>query len=612
MSSEPEAKEEKAVLGGLADFAKYANHSWLKLNADPDEEKNKPNFTSREVKSGHFVRVRPHPLNDPTMVAFSEAMAKELGLSNEACNSDQFTAFFSGDMDKLPVFQSWATPYALSIYGDEMYQNCPFGNGNGYGDGRAISIAEVLLPNGARWEMQLKGGGPTPFCRGADGRAVLRSSVREFLVSEAMFHLGVSTTRALSLVVSNSDRVLRAWYSGKVRPKPNISIHDPRLSHIPMEMRQMVIDQATGGKEPDMRVRERCAITCRVAPSFLRVGHVELFGRRARKAGPDSNEMTELRMLVQHLMEREYPQILEKESDFQAQCLMLLSQVSANIAKLTANWIRVGFVQSNFNSDNCLAAGRTMDYGPFGFMQRFKPLWCMWTGGGNKFGFLNQPVAGAKNFESFMTAVTPLLNQESKQLAEVIQKKHYEVATNETQEAWRQKLGLNGFPDSFGTLLNDILELMERSEADYTLFWRQLAHVPSIAFASGSVESGELGECLMLPLKDVFYQPLETRTKESWVAVLERWITLLKQEGRTATQIEEQMRQASPKYIPREWMLVKAYEEADKGNFDPLKELLSVFEKPYDEQPEFEAKYYKKAPPETYAGQGLGGQDHMT
>merc|ERR1719424_251887 len=150
-------------------------------------------------------------------------MADELGLSIDAVESEEFARYFSGDMKALPdTMRSWCTPYALSIMGQPYTSNCPFGNGNG----RAVSIGEVVVPaqsrgpsaepakNGdegapRRWEMQLKGGGTTPFCRGADGRAVLRSSLREFLASEAMHFLGVSTTRALSLVVSGRETTRR-------------------------------------------------------------------------------------------------------------------------------------------------------------------------------------------------------------------------------------------------------------------------------------------------------------------------------------------------------------------------------------------------------------------
>ena len=236
----------------LTDFASKANHSWLDdLEGDPETERNAPNRKSRQVRSGHYVLVKPTPLPRPQLVLFSSrcatpsctrsvvltlnspprSMASEFGISDAECATERFARFFSGDIDQLEPFRSWATPYALSICGQEMYQQCPFNNGNGYGDGRAISVGEVLLDGGARWEMQLKGGGATPFCRGADGRAVLRSSIREFLASEAMYHLGVSTTRALSLVVSGAggETSDRPWYSNS-RELP--AEDDPRLAQV--------------------------------------------------------------------------------------------------------------------------------------------------------------------------------------------------------------------------------------------------------------------------------------------------------------------------------------------------------------------------------------------
>lgn len=164
-------------------FAAQSNPSWVEqLDADKDQEKHAPNNESRRVISGHYVLVEPTPLAAPILVHHSKELAQELGLSEEATKSSAFVRFFSGDMSAVPEMKvSWATPYALSIYGQPMYANCPYGDGTGYGDGRAISVAEVLLPSGRRYELQLKGAGNTPFSRGADGRAVLRSSVREFL-----------------------------------------------------------------------------------------------------------------------------------------------------------------------------------------------------------------------------------------------------------------------------------------------------------------------------------------------------------------------------------------------------------------------------------------------
>ncbi|MEL6384055.1 MAG: protein adenylyltransferase SelO family protein, partial [Cyanobacteria bacterium J06626_18] len=213
------------------EFAQLADYSLMDtLNADPNATVDGDDHRARQVFSGHFVPVTPTPLAAPEYVTHSSTFFKELGLSDELAHNEKFRQVFSGDLSAAqepmqPV--GWATGYALSIYGTEYIQNCPFGTGNGYGDGRAISIFEGIL-NGQRWEMQLKGGGPTPYCRGADGRAVLRSSVREFLAQEYMQALGVLTSRALTLYVSKSETVTRPWYSqDSYSLEPNVLVDDP-------------------------------------------------------------------------------------------------------------------------------------------------------------------------------------------------------------------------------------------------------------------------------------------------------------------------------------------------------------------------------------------------
>ena len=189
--------------------------------------------------------------------------------------------------------------------------------------------------------MQLKGGGPTPFCRGADGRAVLRSSVREFLAQEYMHALGVPTSRSLTLYVSQTETVSRPWYS-----------------------------QNSKGLDPDIFVDNPVAISTRVAPSFLRVGQLELFARRAR-SNAHPRALEDLRMIVAHLIEREYQSEIDQSLHFADQIVELARLLSERLTSLIANWLRVGYCQGNFNSDNCPAGGYTLDYGPFGFCEIF-------------------------------------------------------------------------------------------------------------------------------------------------------------------------------------------------------------------------------------------------
>ena len=189
----------------------HKNHSLVEqLLEAPCAASNRPNKRSREVRSGHFVSVVPTPLPSPTLITCNAALADDLEIDDAVASSAAFTAFFAGDLGSADA-KGWSTPYALTIYGQEMYQNCPFANGNGYGDGRATSVLEVVVGE-RRWELQLKGSGKTPFSRSGDGRAVLRSSVREYLASHAMHALGVPTTRPLTLIVDGSEVAVRQWY----------------------------------------------------------------------------------------------------------------------------------------------------------------------------------------------------------------------------------------------------------------------------------------------------------------------------------------------------------------------------------------------------------------
>jgi uncharacterized protein YdiU (UPF0061 family) len=356
------------------EFAQHANYSLLdSLKADPQATCDGEDHMPRQVFSGHYVPVTPTPLAEPQYVAHSKTLFNELGLSDALAHNEQFCDLFSGNIKaaQAPIRSyGWATGYALSIYASEYIQQCPFGTGNGYGDGRAISVFEGLF-NGKRWEMQLKGGGRTPYCRGADGRAVLRSSVREFLAQEFMHALGIPTSRSLTLYVSQVETVRRGWYSANSQ-----------------------------SLDPDILVNNPVAITTRVAPSFLRVGQLELFARRARsKAHP--NAQNELMMIVEHLIERNYRQEIDPGLDFNNQVIELATLFRSRLTKLVANWIRVGYCQGNFNSDNCAAGGFTLDYGPFGFCEQFDPSFQPWTGGGEHFSFFNQPLAAEANFEMF-------------------------------------------------------------------------------------------------------------------------------------------------------------------------------------------------------------------
>eukprot|EP00928_Gymnodinium_smaydae_P008888 TRINITY_DN13276_c0_g1_i1.p1 TRINITY_DN13276_c0_g1~~TRINITY_DN13276_c0_g1_i1.p1 ORF type:complete len:623 (+),score=129.65 TRINITY_DN13276_c0_g1_i1:88-1869(+) len=578
----------------MAELAARADLSWMRqLRCDPESEKHAPNRKSRQVRSGHFVPVRPTPLTAPRLVTFSPAMAAELGLSEDECRSKEFLRFFSGDIDAVPGFDSWATPYALAIMGRQQYDNCPFKNGNGYGDGRAVSIGEVVAPSGQRWEMQLKGGGQTPFCRGADGRAVLRSSVREFLASEAMHHLGVSTTRAISLIVSDRDTSQRPWYSGQGNddlPGPD----DPRLARAPPEMRQyllMMLQQRRG--EPDVMIQESCAITCRVAPSFTRIGHLDLHARRASGASATPLQKEEHEMMVKHAIFREFPDLMP-EAPLPERALAFFDAVAERIAAMVAGWLRVGFCQGNFNCDNCLIAGRTMDYGPFGFIDKYDPLFAKWVGSGDHFAFMSQPGAAYANLTTLASSLEPLLDKAKRDDLKGRLSAAQKTIDNAVEKMWCQKLGLRSESAAGSAQCKALRELMELPgcEVDYTLLFRQLSVLPA---AHGASPDATDGSDLLAPLREAFYKPLSSDLETRWAAWIRAWLRLLSIEG-ALDGAAERMNSVNPKYILREYMLVEAYEAAKKGDYSRVHELYELTTKPYDEQPQFEKKYYKRAP----------------
>jgi uncharacterized protein YdiU (UPF0061 family) len=575
-------KKTSSTISTLIDLAKLANYSLMDtLNCDPDATDNGMDHAPRQVFSGHYVPVNPTPIQDPEYVAHSKDFFGELGFAGSMATSPEFIRMFSGDLSQAPEPMrkvGWATGYALSIYGTEYIQQCPFQTGNGYGDGRAVSVLEAVI-NGQRWEMQLKGGGRTPYCRGADGRAVLRSSIREFLAQEHMHALGVPTSRSLSLYVSKTQKVQRPWYS-----------------------------QGSRSQNPDMMVSEAVAISTRVAPSFLRVGQLELFARRTRK-NEHPTAMEELEKIVLHLIDREYKDVVDNQLTTPEKVVLLAREFQNRLTSLVANWIRIGFCQGNFNSDNCAAGGFTLDYGPFGFCDVYDPQYQPWTGGGHHFSFLNQPNAAQKNFGMFCSALRPLLasNQDALLELDKIQSEFLSVSQTKMETMWAAKLGLSTLSAAPNkALLNELQTLMMQTPVDYTIFFRELSSIPDD----------------ITPLKKSFYKnwaedadPIGLDTR--WTQWLEKWKTLLNSESdendsaaRSREEISRQMKLVNPKYILREWFVVPAYQQATKGDYALITELQGVMTQPYAEQSqEIEDKYYRLKPSEFFE---MGGLSHLS
>ena len=523
------------VISSFPAFAEQADYSLLTaLRPDPEATDDGNDHRPRQVVSGHYVPVRPTPLGDPQYVGHSPELFAELGLDEQLAHDPAFQRLFSGDITVAtgPMRPwGWATGYALSIYGTEYIQQCPFGTGNGYGDGRAMSVFEGVF-QGNRWEMQLKGGGPTPYCRGADGRAVLRSSVREFLAQEFMQALGVPSSRSLTLYSSHTENVRRPWYSEQSR-----------------------------SYEPDVMVDNAAAISTRVAPSFLRVGQIELFARRVRaQAHPDA--MEELKLIVQHLIERNYREEIETALPFERQVVELARLFRGRLTHLVAQWMRVGYCQGNFNSDNCAAGGYTLDYGPFGFCELFDPRFQPWTGGGEHFCFFNQPQAAEANYRMFWSALRELLS-DGKAQAELDELRDgFPAAMQSQMEAmWAAKLGLNQHDEA---LVKELLQLLVSSRADYSAAFRCLSALPET----------------VAELQESFYLPCPRELEPRWTTWLQRWRELLSQQG-PLEQATAAMRRVNPMITWREWLVAPAYQRAEQGDISAVADLQQAFRKPY-------------------------------
>jgi uncharacterized protein YdiU (UPF0061 family) len=543
------------------ELANYANYSFVEqLNNDPDEKYNGENKFPREVFSGHYVNVKPTAIPEPIYISHSKNFFKQLGFSENLIKSEDFIKMFSGDISNVPKpmkDKGWATGYALSIYGTEYYAQCPFQTGNGYGDGRAISVLEAVL-NGKRWEFQLKGGGRTPYCRGADGRAVLRSSIREFLAQEHMHSLGVPTSRSLTLFTSKKEQSSRPWF------------RDNSYS-----------------KDPELMIDEDVAITTRVAPSFIRVGQLELFGRRARKK-EHPEALKELEMIILHLIDREYSEVINQDLNLEEKIILLAKQFQDRLTSLVANWIRVGYCQGNFNSDNCAAGGFTLDFGPFGFIDMFDPNYQPWTGGGMHFSFFNQPQAAQKNFKSFCSALKPLLNSHQNSLQELqnIENNFSNIMQSKMEKMWASKLGIDKFDFE---LFNELITLMMETKVDYTIFFRELSNIPD--------DINQL-------TKSFYGNTLNENLKLKWNNWLERW------KDKITINAKEKMKLINPKYTLREWYLVEAYKQAQNENYKLVHELQEVMTNPYEEQSkDIEEKYYSKKPSNFF---GIAGISHVS
>jgi uncharacterized protein YdiU (UPF0061 family) len=486
--------------------------------------------TLRQVLKACYSRVEPTKVSRPELLALVPEVAALIGL--DPTPTPELVDVLAGNR----VVPGMA-PYA-ACYGGHQ-----FGTWAGQlGDGRAITLAEVIGTDGGPWELQLKGAGPTPYSRRADGRAVLRSSLRELVCSEAMFHLGVPTTRALSLVITG-DRVQRdLLYDGNPKLEPG-------------------------------------AVVCRVAPSFLRFGSFEIHSSR--------DDVDTLRRLVRFTLERFYPQHLHGET---MDVAGFFDEVVQRTAWMVAEWMRVGFVHGVMNTDNMSILGLTIDYGPYGWIESFDLDWTpnITDASGRRYRFGNQPQIAQWNLGQLARALAPIAD-DLDPLRRALDRYVPEFSTHYRNGTLR-KLGLIGhgaLATEDDDLLTKLGALLVDVETDMTLWFRTLARVDLAAPFETQLAS----------LREAYYAPesmtpIQQRTLRAWLA---QYAARVQAEGIEEAERRTRMDAINPLYVPRNYLVQEVIEATEAGDRKALPELLDVLRHPYTEQPGRE-RFAKKRP----------------
>lgn len=457
------------------------------------------------------TEIKPRPLPAPYRVAHSAALAAEMGIDPDWLDSGEALQALTGNA--LPP----GTRPLASVYSGHQ-----FGHWAGQlGDGRAILLGELDTPAGPM-EVQLKGAGLTPYSRMGDGRAVLRSSIREFLCSEAMNALGIPTTRALCV---------------------------------------------TGSDAPVYREEvETAAVVTRVAPSFIRFGHFEHFGF--------SGQHDALRTLADFVIDRYYPECRDGAGNPYAR---LLEAVGARTAEMVAQWQAVGFCHGVMNTDNMSILGLTIDYGPFQFMDGFNPQHiCNHSDPGGRYAYNRQPHIAYWNLFCLGQALLPLIDDQQQTL-DAIEPFKPRFA-HAQQRLMGAKLGLSEVHPGDDSLTESLMQLLAKDAVDFTIFWRRLSQ--SVAgFADPKSDAATAAQAIT-PVRDLF---LQRGAFEAWAL---HWRGRLQSEpGFDARQAQARMLAVNPALVLRNHLGEIAIQQARQGDFSGVQRLLTALQTPFTEPP---------------------------
>jgi len=492
------------------------------LPADPVLEN-----TRRQVRQACYSFVAPKLVPEAKVLHVSKEMAETLGISEEDITSEDFKNTFTGNT-LLPNTK----PYAMCYGGHQ------FGNWAGQlGDGRAINLAEVEH-NNSLWAIQLKGAGETPYSRTADGLAVLRSSIREYLCSEAMYHLGVPTTRALSLALSGDEVMRDVLYDGNA-------------------------------------AYEKGAIVSRVAPSFLRFGNYEIFAAR--------QDIDTLKTLVDYTISKLFPHLGEPSKEAY---VAFFKEVTNRSLEMVIHWQRVGFVHGVMNTDNMSILGLTIDYGPYGWLEDYDFGWTPNTtdSQNKRYRYGSQPEVVLWNLYQLANALYLLV--EETEGFEFILKDFRTQYKKAYLNMMRSKLGLFSEAKKDQLLVKDLEAILQLTETDMTLFFRNLSR-----FRKGNASEG------LEVINDAFYilNEVSDNIAQQWREWFVRYSDRLEKEALSDSERKEKMNSVNPKYVLRNYMAQLAIDAADKGDYSVIDELFQLLKQPYGEQMDQE-KWFAKRP----------------
>lgn len=478
---------------------------------------------SRQVLDACYSFVKTRVPSNPRLLHVSSSFIEELSVQIE--DEEQFLKVVSG-----------AIPYPSASQYAMCYGGHQFGRWAGQlGDGRATNIAELNI-GCDNWKFQLKGAGPTPYSRGSDGLAVLRSSIREYLCSEAMYHLGVPTTRALSLVTTGDQVPRDIMYSGDVKD-------------------------------------ESGAIVCRVSPSFVRFGSFEIFSSR--------RDIENLTKLINYVIKEHYSHlgVPSKET-----YLKFFEEVVDRTKTMIVHWQRVGFVHGVMNTDNMSILGLTIDYGPYGWLENYDPSWTPNTtdAQNRRYRYGNQPSVALWNLTQLANALYPLI-EETESLEKILHG-FKDAYLSDYLNMMLSKIGIEKRTNLDAQLIDELKELLENSSIDMTLFFRKLSQF-------------ETPESFVETVRGASYLESEAFDAhiDSWISWLNDYAIRLEGEDRNPEDRRKAMNAVNPKYVLRNYMAQLAIEAAEKEDYSLIDELYQLLLNPYDEQPEME-KWFVKRP----------------